>query len=210
MSQEAPQRPDQGQMLAIKINGDNKPKIENTGSYIVNPQNTLSSLKEMIGSEQSITGRNEDTGEQIILRPERLRSAEQPGSSEYSKQDVLQKIKQGGKKVVGHISEDDRRHFENPDINPQKGKQLKAVITMLVEMIPGGIGPWGVGDIVTAIEAVAGRTIDGLHLSISERIIYLGASAIPVVPARPILGAYRWAKHQYYQSKQHNQLPEPK
>lgn len=69
---------------------------------------------------------------------------------------------------------------------------LKAVITMVIEMIPGGIGPWGVGDIVTAIEAVAGRTLDGLHLSMSERLIYLGASAIPVVPARPILAGYRW------------------
>lgn len=69
---------------------------------------------------------------------------------------------------------------------------LKAIITMVIEMIPGGIGPWGVGDIVTAIEAVAGRTLDGLRLSLSERIIYLGASAIPVVPARPILAGYRW------------------
>lgn len=69
---------------------------------------------------------------------------------------------------------------------------LKAIITMVIEMIPGGIGPWGVGDIVTAIEAVAGRTLDGLRLSMSERLIYLGASAIPVVPARPILAGYRW------------------
>jgi hypothetical protein len=69
---------------------------------------------------------------------------------------------------------------------------LKAIITMVIEMIPGGIGPWGVGDIVTAIEAVAGRTLDGLRLSLSERLIYLGASAIPVVPARPILAGYRW------------------
>lgn len=69
---------------------------------------------------------------------------------------------------------------------------LKAIITMVIEMIPGGIGPWGVGDIVTAIEALAGRTIDGLRLSMSERVIYLGASAIPVVPARPILAGYRW------------------
>lgn len=69
---------------------------------------------------------------------------------------------------------------------------LKAIITMVVEMIPGGLGPWGIGDIATAIEALAGRTLDGLHLSFSERLVYLGASAIPVVPARPILAIYRW------------------
>lgn len=69
---------------------------------------------------------------------------------------------------------------------------LKAIITMVIEMIPGGIGPWGVGDVVTAIEAVAGRTLDGLRLTMLERLIYLAASAIPVVPARPILAGWRW------------------
>ena len=73
---------------------------------------------------------------------------------------------------------------------------LKAIITMVMEMIPGGLGPWGIGDIVTAIEAFAGRTLDGLRLSISERFVYLGASAIPVVPARPILAVYRWLLNQ--------------
>ena len=69
---------------------------------------------------------------------------------------------------------------------------FKAIITMVIEMIPGGLGPWGIGDVVTAIEAVAGRTVDGLRLTVSERMIYLGASAIPLVPARPILALYRW------------------
>ena len=73
---------------------------------------------------------------------------------------------------------------------------LKAIITMVIEMIPGGIGPWGIGDIVTAIEAVGGRTLDGLHLTMLERLIYLGASAIPVVPARPILAGWRWLANQ--------------
>jgi hypothetical protein len=69
---------------------------------------------------------------------------------------------------------------------------LKAIITMVIEMIPGGLGPWGIGDVVTAIEALAGRTVDGLRLTLNERMIYLGASAIPLVPARPILALYRW------------------
>jgi hypothetical protein len=74
----------------------------------------------------------------------------------------------------------------------QRGGAVGALATMIVEMIPGGLGPWGVGDVITALEAVAGRTLDGLRLSGSERLIYLGASAIPVVPARPIIAAYRW------------------
>ena len=75
------------------------------------------------------------------------------------------------------------------------GMPIAAIATMIVEMIPGGLGPWGVGDIITALEALAGRTLDGLRLSPSERMIYLGASAIPVVPARPIIAGYRMLRN---------------
>ena len=75
--------------------------------------------------------------------------------------------------------------------NDRSGIPLAAIATMLVEMIPGGLGPWGVGDLITALEALAGRTLDGLHLTAGERMIYLGASAIPIVPARPIIAGYR-------------------
>jgi len=78
-----------------------------------------------------------------------------------------------------------------PPATKDKGVPIAAIATMIVEMIPGGLGPWGVGDLITALEAVAGRTLDGLRLSPSERMIYLGASAIPVVPARPIIAGYR-------------------
>lgn len=77
------------------------------------------------------------------------------------------------------------------DVNITAGQRVKTLITVIVEMIPGGLGPWGVGDVVTAVEAVFGRTIDGLKLTGSERLVYLGASAIPVVPARPIVAIYR-------------------
>lgn len=90
-----------------------------------------------------------------------------------------------------------------PATKAKGGMPIAAIATMIVEMIPGGLGPWGVGDLITALEAVAGRTLDGLRLSPSERMIYLGASAIPVVPARPIIAGYRMLR-----SKQ--QAPSPK
>jgi hypothetical protein len=71
------------------------------------------------------------------------------------------------------------------------GLTFRSVVTTIVEMIPGGFGPWGVGDVVTAIEGVAGRTLDGLRLTGTERGIYLIASAIPLVPARPIIAVWR-------------------
>jgi hypothetical protein len=83
---------------------------------------------------------------------------------------------------LGGVSASDRR----------QGALLKATATMLVEMIPGGLGPYGVGDLVTALEALAGRSLDGLRLTGGERLIYVAASAIPFVPARPFVGAYRW------------------
>ncbi len=79
--------------------------------------------------------------------------------------------------------------------NGSSGMPIAAIATMIVEMIPGGLGPWGVGDLITALEALAGRTLDGLRLSPSERMIYLGASAIPVVPARPIIAGYRMLRN---------------
>jgi hypothetical protein len=86
---------------------------------------------------------------------------------------------------MGQDSQPVTRH-EQPS-----GLTFRSVVTTIVEMIPGGLGPWGVGDVVTAIEAVAGRTLDGLRLTGTERGIYLVASAIPLVPARPIIAVWR-------------------
>jgi hypothetical protein len=82
------------------------------------------------------------------------------------------------------------------EVDVTAGQRLKTLATVIVEMIPGGLGPYGIGDLVTALEAIAGRSIDGLKLTFFERLLYLGASAIPVVPARPFVSAYRWlARH---------------
>jgi hypothetical protein len=74
------------------------------------------------------------------------------------------------------------------------GQRVKTLVTVIVEMIPGGLGPYGIGDLATALEGLAGRTMDGLKLTLFERLLYLGASAIPVVPARPFISAYRWTQ----------------
>ncbi len=74
------------------------------------------------------------------------------------------------------------------------GQRVKTVATVIVEMIPGGLGPYGIGDLITALEGIAGRTMDGLRLTLFERLLYFGASAIPVVPARPFVAAYRWTQ----------------
>lgn len=68
---------------------------------------------------------------------------------------------------------------------------LKVLVTTLVEAIPGGIGPYGIGDIVTLMEGLAGVTLDGLHLTSQERLFYYAASLIPGIPARPFIFIYR-------------------
>lgn len=76
--------------------------------------------------------------------------------------------------------------------DPATGNVVRTLITILIEMIPGPIAGYGIGDIATAIEGIFGHTMDGLKLSPTERAVYLGASAIPLVPARPIIAVYRY------------------
>jgi hypothetical protein len=93
-------------------------------------------------------------------------------------------------------------------------QRMKFLATVLVEMIPLGLGPWGLGDLITLLESIAGRTLDGLRLSKFERLIYLGASAIPVVPARPVVTVYRMLErgraHEASGGKGPAQLPSPR
>jgi len=72
-----------------------------------------------------------------------------------------------------------------------RSRVLKVIVTSLVEAIPGGVGPYGIGDIVTFLEGLAGVTLDGLRLTTPERGFYFLVSLIPIVPARPFVFAYR-------------------
>ncbi len=85
----------------------------------------------------------------------------------------------------------ERRAKAGSIVDVSAGQRMKTAGTIIVEMIPLGLGPWGIGDVITFIEGAIGRTLDGLRLSNLERLIYFGASAIPVVPARPVVTIYR-------------------
>ena len=104
-------------------------------------------------------------------------------------------IKQVGKHVLSeHISttrenaQTQQKRKQDPRI-----KAARYAAETLLESIPGQFGPWGIGDVVTALEAIIGRTfLDGKKLSLLERGIYLGASVIPVLPARPVVTVYEY------------------
>jgi hypothetical protein len=83
-------------------------------------------------------------------------------------------------------------HATSGTVDPTAGNAVRTVITILIEMIPGPIAGYGIGDMATALEAIFGHTMDGLKLTPTERVVYLGASAIPVIPARPIIAVYRY------------------
>jgi hypothetical protein len=80
------------------------------------------------------------------------------------------------------------------EVDISAGQRIKTLATVLVEMIPSPVG-YGPGDVITILEALFGRTIDGLRLTAFERLLYVIASAIPAVPARPFVSGYRWLKN---------------
>jgi hypothetical protein len=55
----------------------------------------------------------------------------------------------------------------------------------LVESIPLGLGPYGIGDFITLYEGISGRMVMGPRLDFLNRIISILAALIPIVPATP-------------------------
>ncbi|MGH9637333.1 MAG: hypothetical protein ACRD72_21065, partial [Candidatus Angelobacter sp.] len=128
------------------------------------------------------------------------------GSAHVLRDDIKDRLKAGIHYVaVDHAAHIRARQYGNY-LDPSAGQRVKTVFTVIVEMIPLNIIPiplldfYGLGDLITLIEGILGRTIDGLHLSLLERMIYLVATAIPGVPARPVVGVYRrvepWLRHE--------------
>lgn len=70
----------------------------------------------------------------------------------------------------------------NPYDNMSKGI---IVLRTLVESIPFGLGPYGIGDAISLYEAINGKMIFGPRLDTLDRIISLIASLLPIVPATP-------------------------
>lgn len=60
-----------------------------------------------------------------------------------------------------------------------------------VEMLPGGMGPYGIGDFITLTDAIRGREFFGRKLDAVDRIICLIAALIPVMPATPLKALIR-------------------
>lgn len=59
------------------------------------------------------------------------------------------------------------------------------VLRTLVESIPFGLGPYGIGDAVSLYEAIKGKMIFGPRLDTLDRIISFLAALLPIVPATP-------------------------
>lgn len=55
----------------------------------------------------------------------------------------------------------------------------------VIESIPFGLGPYGVGDLISLYEGVKGRMIFGPRLDTIDRVISFIAALIPIVPATP-------------------------
>lgn len=68
------------------------------------------------------------------------------------------------------------------------------VVKTGVEMLPFGLGLYGVGDLITFVEGVFGWEMFGRRLDPTDRVISLVAAAIPGVPATPFREAARWIR----------------
>src|SRR5262249_50002434 len=137
--------------------------------------------------------RSEPTGREVV--PSTPPKA--PPPSERALEKVRSSLKQAAPEHQADRVKEELRAVQNKPVVDQRHGLLRTLVTFLtvgVEMIPGGLGPYGIGDALTVLEAAVGRTIDGLHLTPWERVLYLGASVIPVIPARPFIAGYRYLK----------------
>jgi hypothetical protein len=70
--------------------------------------------------------------------------------------------------------------------NPyEKLSKTSLATRTLIEAIPFGLGPYGIGDLISLYEGVKGQMIFGPKLDMIDRIISFIAACIPIVPATP-------------------------
>jgi hypothetical protein len=70
--------------------------------------------------------------------------------------------------------------------NPyEKISKTSLALRTIVESIPFGIGPYGIGDVISLYEGIKGQMVFGPKLDMIDRIISLIAACIPIVPATP-------------------------
>ncbi len=88
-------------------------------------------------------------------------------------------------------SRDSRLKMEQAQQNRVKSFFINLGRTVL-EMIPGGLGPYGIGDLITLVEGIRGQEIfGGRKLDLVDRVISFIAALLPIVPATPFREAAR-------------------
>lgn len=71
--------------------------------------------------------------------------------------------------------------------NPyEKLSKTSLVFRSLIESIPFGIGPYGIGDIISLYEGIKGQMIFGPKIDFIDRLISFFAACIPLLPATPL------------------------
>jgi len=76
--------------------------------------------------------------------------------------------------------------LEKISYNPyDKLSKTSIAVRTVIESIPFGLGPYGIGDAISLYEGISGRMILGPRLDTLDRIISFIAALIPIVPATP-------------------------
>ncbi len=75
---------------------------------------------------------------------------------------------------------------EQASYNPyDKLSKTSIILRTILESIPFGLGPYGIGDLISLYEGVKGKMIFGPKIDTVDRIISFIAALIPLVPATP-------------------------
>ncbi len=75
-------------------------------------------------------------------------------------------------------------------------------VRTIIESIPFGIGPYGIGDVLSLYEGIQGKMVLGRKLDLVDRIISIIAALIPIVPATPFR---EFAQRVRYNSRKQSQ-----
>ncbi|GEM_PF-6783908 len=173
-----------------------------SSSTVPSPEAQNNSLSKLSQVRSLISETTSEVGQRVSGGVERVRDI--PQSARVQKiaqkaQSVASNAPQVAEQAIlvsraKRLEAEERNRHRTP-IQRAFSTTLGKVAKTAIEMIPSPIA-YGPGDLVTVVGALSGRDLlTGDHLDFGARVIYGIASAIPFVPATPLVWAVSMIRH---------------